>query len=155
MEDPRGPVREVMSRGAISVNEKLTLRSLAAVLDELDIGVALVACPDGSVGVVSERDVVRALAEGADPDEVWAADVMIDDLVLAEPEETIVDVAERMSAESVRHVTGHCCVGRKSDTTPAAREVLRVGKYTIGVHFHAGQITHPASRGGPEGPAPP
>jgi CBS domain-containing protein len=94
-----------MSRGAISVDEKLTLRSVAAVLAELDIGVALVARPDGSAGVVSERDVVHALADGADPDEVWAADVMIDDLVLAEPEETIVDVAERMSAEAVRHVT--------------------------------------------------
>ena len=35
MADPRSPVREVMSRGAISVDEKLTLRSLAAVLDEL------------------------------------------------------------------------------------------------------------------------
>jgi Predicted transcriptional regulator, contains C-terminal CBS domains len=105
MAELRNPVREVMSRGAISVDEKLTLRSLAAVLYELDIGIAVVARPDGSVGVVSERDVVRALAEGADPDEVWAADVMIDDLVLAEPEETIVDVAERMSAESVRHVT--------------------------------------------------
>ena len=105
MADPRNPVREVMSRGAISVDEKLTLRSLAAVLAELDIGVAIVARPDGSVGVVSERDVARALAAGADPDEVWAADVMSDDLVLAEPDETIVDVAERMSVEAVRHVT--------------------------------------------------
>jgi predicted transcriptional regulator len=105
MADPGNPVREVMSRGAISVDEKLSLRSLAAVLAELDIGIALVAHPDGSVGVVSERDVVRALADGAEPDEVWAADVAIDDLVLAEPEEAIVDVAERMSAEIVRHVT--------------------------------------------------
>jgi predicted transcriptional regulator len=86
MADPRSPVREVMSRGAISVDEKLTLRSLAAVLAELGIGVALVARPDGSAGVVSERDIASALAQGADPDEVWAADVMIDDLVLAEPE---------------------------------------------------------------------
>ena len=104
MADPRNPVREVTSRGAISVDEKLTLRSLAAVLAELDIGVALVARPDRSVGIVSERDVVRALAAGADPDEVWAADVMVDNLVFAEPEETIVDVAERMSDEVVRHV---------------------------------------------------
>jgi len=36
MTDPQQPVREVMSRGAISVDEKLTLRSLAAVLAELD-----------------------------------------------------------------------------------------------------------------------
>ena len=105
MADPRNPVREVMSRGAISVDERLTLRSLAAVLAEFDIGVAVVAHPDGSVGVVSERDVARALAAGADPDEVWAADVMSDDLVLAEPDETIVDVAERMAVEAVRHVT--------------------------------------------------
>jgi predicted transcriptional regulator len=104
MADPRNPVREVMSRGAISVDEKLTLRSLAAVLDELGIGVALVALPDGSVGVVSERDLVHALAGGADPDEVWAADVMSEDIVLAEPEEAIVDVAEQMTAEAVRHV---------------------------------------------------
>ncbi|HWS46621.1 MAG TPA: CBS domain-containing protein [Acidimicrobiia bacterium] len=105
MTDPQQPVREVMSRGAISVDEKLTLRSLAAVLAELDIGVAVVARPDGSAGVVSERDIVRALAEGADPDEIWAADVMIDDLVLAEPQESIAEVADRMSAEGVRHVT--------------------------------------------------
>ena len=105
MADPSNPVREVMSRGAFSVDEKLTLRSLAAVLAELDIGVALVVQPDGSVGVASERDVVRALAAGADPDEVWAADIMTRDLVVAEPDEPIVDVAERMFAEGVRHVT--------------------------------------------------
>ena len=104
MADAGNPVRELMSRGAISVHEKVNLRSLAIVLTELDVGVALVARPDGSAGVVSERDVVRAIADGADPDEVWAADVMTSDLVLAEPEETILAVAKRMSAESVRHV---------------------------------------------------
>jgi predicted transcriptional regulator len=105
MTDPRNAVREVMSRGAISVDEKLTLRSLAAVLAELDIGIALVKADDGSASVVSERDVVRALAHGADPDEVWTADVTANDLVIAEPDESIVDIAERMSAEAVRHVT--------------------------------------------------
>ncbi len=104
MVDPRNAVRDLMSHGAISIDEKVTLRSLAAVLTELDIGVALVARPDGSVGVASERDVVRALAAGADPDEVWAADVMSDDIVFAEPDELIVDVAHRMSTEGVRHV---------------------------------------------------
>ena len=41
MTSPRNPVREVMSRGAISVDEKLTLRSLASVLTgKKDLGVA-------------------------------------------------------------------------------------------------------------------
>jgi predicted transcriptional regulator len=104
MADPNEPVREIMSRGAISVDDKLTLRSLASVLAELDIGVALVGRPDGTVGIVSERDLVRALADGADSDEVWASDVMTEDLVLAEPEEPIVEVAARMASEHVRHV---------------------------------------------------
>ncbi|HUI48243.1 MAG TPA: CBS domain-containing protein [Acidimicrobiia bacterium] len=105
MADPRDPVSDVMSSGAVSVDEKLTLRSLAAVLAELDIGVALVRRPDGSIGVASERDVVRALADGADPEEVWVADVASDDIVFAAPDETIVAVAEQMTAEGVRHVT--------------------------------------------------
>jgi len=102
--DARSPVRQLMSRGAISVDEKLTLRSLAVVLTELDVGVVIVSRHDGSAGVVSERDVAHAIAAGADLDEVWAADVMIDDLVIAEPEETVLEVAARMSAESVRHI---------------------------------------------------
>jgi hypothetical protein len=53
MTDPHSPVREVMSCGAISVDEKLTLRSLAAVLGKLDIGV---------VGVVSARDPMPILS---------------------------------------------------------------------------------------------
>ena len=64
---------------------------------------ALVARADGSVGIVSER-VVGALGQGVDPDEVWAADVMDDELVIAEPQETVLDIAERMSDEGVRHI---------------------------------------------------
>jgi predicted transcriptional regulator len=104
MADPRDPISDVMSRGAVTVDERLTLRALAAVLAELDIGVALVRRPDGAVGVVSERDVVHALAAGADPEEVWAADVVSDDVVLAELQDTIVATAERMGAEGVRHI---------------------------------------------------
>ena len=104
MTDPRTPVRDVMSRGAISVDEKLTLRSLAAVLTELQIGVALIEGSDGRVGLASERDVAAALAAGADPDEVWAADIAIDDLVIAEPEDSVADVADQMVLQNVRHV---------------------------------------------------
>jgi predicted transcriptional regulator len=105
MADPNNPIADVMSRGAISVDEKLTLRSLAAVLAKLDIGVAVVTRPGRSVGVVSERDIVHALADGADPDEVWTADVASDDIVFAELDDTIVDVADRMTIEAVRHIT--------------------------------------------------
>jgi CBS domain-containing protein len=104
MTEPREPVRQVMSVGAIAVDEKLTLRSVAAVLAELDIGVVVAARPDGGAAIVSERDVVRALAGGADPDEIWVADVMTENMVIADPDEPVIDVAARMGDEAVRHV---------------------------------------------------
>ena len=104
MPNPSCEVRLVMTHDVVAVGEKLTLRSLAAVLAELDIGVALVEASDGSLAVVSERDVVHAIADGADPDEVWAIDVAAPHLIAAEPQESIVDVACRMTTAAVRHV---------------------------------------------------
>ena len=104
MVEPREPIRRVMSVGAIAVDEKLTLRSVAAVLAEIDVGVVVVARPDGGAAIVSERDVVRALAEGAEHEEVWVADVMTEDVVIADPDEPVIDVAARMGDEGVRHV---------------------------------------------------
>jgi hypothetical protein len=59
MADPNKPVREVMSRGAISIDETMTLRSLAAVLAELDIGVAVVARKDASASFRSGTSCAR------------------------------------------------------------------------------------------------
>jgi CBS domain-containing protein len=82
----------------------LTLRSIAAVLSASDIGAALVQRDGRPVGVVSERDVVGALAEDADPDTVWSADVMTEDLVTADAHEAILRVAFRMIDEGIRHL---------------------------------------------------
>jgi CBS domain-containing protein len=101
---PHDPVRAVASHGAISVDERMSLSSLASVMREADVGAVVVRRADGSAGIVSERDIARALAADADPDWVWAADVMAEDIVIAELDEPIVDVALRMIEENVRHV---------------------------------------------------
>jgi CBS domain-containing protein len=88
----------------ITIDEKLTLRSVAAVLSAADIGAALVRRGGGVAGIVSERDVVRALADDADPDTVWTADVMTEELSTAESDAPILQVAFRMLEEAVRHM---------------------------------------------------
>ena len=132
MPDPREPVRRVMSVGVMTVDGKLTLRSLATVLADNDVGVALVARPNAGAAVVSERDIVRALADGAEPDEVWVADVMSEDVVIGEPEEPVIDIAARMDEERVRHVAvveGGVVVGVVSarDVLGALVDYLRTG----------------------------
>ena len=101
---PRESVGQLVSGEPVSVGEKLTLRALAAALSTADIGAALVRRDDGTVGIVSERDVTRALADDADPDAVWAADIMTEELVTADADETILQVALRMIDEGIRHI---------------------------------------------------
>jgi CBS domain-containing protein len=64
----------------------------------------LVDLRDGSHGIVTERDIVRGLADGADADTVWATDVLTRDLLEIDAEDSIGDAAELMMEAGVRHL---------------------------------------------------
>lgn len=105
------PVRVLLQRPAVIVNPETSLRDLAELLAEESIGAALVRrtlVVEGTVshpdGLVSERDINRAIAAGLDPDTTVAGDVMTVDLAYAPPGETILRVAQRMLANEIRHV---------------------------------------------------
>ena len=57
-----------MRAPAVVVEPGTTLRSAAAILRRNDVGAAVVTVAGDPVGMLSERDVVQALADGADPD---------------------------------------------------------------------------------------
>jgi signal-transduction protein with cAMP-binding, CBS, and nucleotidyltransferase domain len=108
----------------VTIDEKLTLRSVAAVLRADDIGAALVRRDDRIAGIVSERDVVRALADDADPDTVWSADVMTEELSTTESDAPILRVALEMLEQAIRHVA----ITEDSEVVGivSARDVFRV-----------------------------
>ena len=102
--DPQDAIETLVRGPAVSVAENVTLRSVAAVLSAVDIGAALVRSDDGDIRIVSERDIARALADGADPDTVWSADVASAGLVTADVRDRILQVAFRMLDEDIRHI---------------------------------------------------
>jgi len=102
--DPQDAIERLVRGPAVSVAENVTLRAVAAVLSEADIGAALVCSDAGSIRMVSERDVARALAGGIDPDNVWSADVASAGLVTADVRDRILQVAFRMLDEGIRHI---------------------------------------------------
>lgn len=104
MSDALRRLGPLVADAPVSVDEKVTLRSLAATLSELAMGCALVRRGDDWVGIISERDVLSSLAADADPDEVWAADVMTEEIVTADADETVLDAARRMVEKDVRHL---------------------------------------------------
>ncbi len=121
---PHDSVIALLGGRPVSVGERLTLRALAAVLTEAAIGAALVSRDDGTTAIVSERDIAQALADGADPDTIWSADIMSEELVAADAQDSILQVAFLMLDKDIRHV-----VVREGDDViglVSARDVFRV-----------------------------
>jgi CBS domain-containing protein len=121
---PHDPVERVMSSPVATIDGHDSLRVAAETLSAANIGALIVTVDGRPVGIISERDVVRALAVGGDPDEVWAADVVGLDTVWANPTDSTFDVARLMRDAEVRHVpirSGEECVGMIS-----IRDVLRI-----------------------------
>ncbi|MBI2262619.1 MAG: CBS domain-containing protein [Caulobacterales bacterium] len=74
-------------------------------LDRLGVGALIVCDEDRVVGVVSERDVVRAVArEGAAALDRPVSDIMTADVVFAAPSESVAILMGRMTDRRIRHL---------------------------------------------------
>jgi CBS domain-containing protein len=98
------PVATVMHRSTVSVRPDTTLRQVAETLAREEVGAVVVKGAEGLAGIVSERDIVRALADGADLDSERAADAMTYDVVSVESAASIDEVARVMLDGGIRHL---------------------------------------------------
>ena len=98
------PVSTLTSKYVISVEPEASLRVVVDHFIEGGVSFVVVADSGSVAGVVSEHDVLRAIHDGADIDQIWAADIMSIDLITAEPEVTIGDAARLMIENGVRHL---------------------------------------------------
>ncbi|MFB6247497.1 MAG: CBS domain-containing protein [Salinibacter sp.] len=93
-------------RDTITVAPGATLKAAADILSEHDIG-ALVVTEEGNrvVGVLSERDIVRALStDGPDALGTTVRDVMTEEVFTCTPEDKVKDLMERVTHRRVRHL---------------------------------------------------
>jgi signal-transduction protein with cAMP-binding, CBS, and nucleotidyltransferase domain len=97
------PVAHLM-RAVPFVDPESTLRTAAQAMVAQGDGVAVVLGPEGPARIVTEHDIVCALAQQADPNTVWVADVAPSNLISAELTATILDVIRQMACEHVRHI---------------------------------------------------
>lgn len=80
------------------------LHQVAEALVEASVGALVVGEGDGATGIVSERDVVGALAERRDLATTRAVDILHTSLVWCDAEATVAEVAGLMMDRYVRHV---------------------------------------------------
>lgn len=92
--------------GVVTVEPELTVRGLLAVLAEHHIGAAVVTGPDDAiVGIVSERDIVRALAShGAAILSEHVSAIMTADVKTCRLDTHVEELAEAMTEGRFRHM---------------------------------------------------
>ena len=99
-----GPVADVTSMQVVRVDRGTSLRDVAAKLADNSVGLVIVADGGSVAGVVSERDIVLAVSEGADLSDVRAEDVMITDVLTVDGRDDIGRAGRIMLDSAVRHL---------------------------------------------------
>lgn len=98
------PVRALIGDEVARVPMRASLLDVAAALTEREVGLVAVGVEGLPAGVVSERDIVRAVAEGRDLAATTAMDVARTELCWVDPDATVGEVAAEMMDNWVRHV---------------------------------------------------
>jgi len=99
-------VREVMTRGVACVRPNETLRSAAAKMRDLNVG-PMPVCGDEDrlVGMLTDRDVVvRAVAEGWDPNQRHVSDAMSSGIVYCFEDQDVQEAAWKMREQQIRRL---------------------------------------------------
>jgi CBS domain-containing protein len=104
MQNTREPVSTLGHGPLVTIAPDATLRMAAHQLYADTIGALAVQGREGLVGVLSERDVVNALARGADPDTATVAEHLSTPVITARLGDPVLDVALQMLDVAVRHL---------------------------------------------------
>ena len=100
-------VADAMSRRVLTVGTELTLRDACRLMAERNVGAAVVMSEDlPGPGIVTERDVLRAVALGVDLDRTTVAETMTFDARTASQAWDL----DTAAAEMVRHGFRHLVV---------------------------------------------
>ena len=93
------------SSEVITIRPDASVRDLVALLAEHNVG-ALIVSTDGDTvdGIVSERDVVRLLAQRADVLDVSVADIMTSEVRTCEGDAALTELMQVMTEHRIRHV---------------------------------------------------
>ena len=97
-------VRDLRPGPLLSVEPETTIAEVARQMRADDSDSVAVMSEDRLVGIITERDLVRAIAEGVDPQQVRADVIMTADPATVGADEDVAVVAVKMMRLGVRHL---------------------------------------------------
>jgi len=99
------PLAVMMNRDIKKISADAKIRELAQLMRDKKIGSALVEHAGDFIGIVSETDLVRkGLAEGLDPDQATARQVMSSPIITIDINRSVADANDLMAKRGIRHL---------------------------------------------------
>jgi len=93
-----------MTEATVTESPRDSLRSAAERMWRQQTGSLIIAEGDQLIGIITERDLLRAVALGADPDKTSVDDAMTTQVFTVTPDMLLQDAAREMAARWIRHL---------------------------------------------------
>jgi CBS domain-containing protein len=97
-------VRDVASSAVVAVGPAQSLREATQLMAKHGVGSAVVQDAEMLAGILTERDVLNAVAAGSDPESVNVEAIMTADVVTVGPDWDLVEAAGVMARRRIRHL---------------------------------------------------
>lgn len=97
-------ISEIMTKAAVTDSADDTLAQACDKMRHAQTSSMLVMDGDRLVGIVTERDVVKTVAQGLDPKQTSLKDIMTTDIVTIGPMTTLKEAANIMATKWIRHL---------------------------------------------------
>ena len=98
-------VRDAMTEEVLTITPNRTLRDAARFMADHNVGAAVIIDPEQpGPGIVTERDVVRSLGAGEDPDKEMVRDHLTSKATFADADWGLEEAADAMARGGFRHL---------------------------------------------------
>jgi signal-transduction protein with cAMP-binding, CBS, and nucleotidyltransferase domain len=98
-------VREAMTERVLTITPGRTLRDAARFMADHNVGAAVIIDPEQpGPGIITERDLVRSLGAGEDPDTETVGDHLTSKATFADAEWGLEEAADAMARGGFRHL---------------------------------------------------
>ena len=94
----------LVSKRVVTVGPRHSLTEAARRMNEHGVGSAVVVTEEGHPAIITERDVLRAIAQGGDPGAVLVQDYMTVNAITASASWDVLEAARRMLNGGFRHL---------------------------------------------------
>jgi CBS domain-containing protein len=97
-------VRDIMSKGVISVDSSVTVNDAAKMMEDTKVGAVIVMENNTPIGIITDRDFAIKIAAHAYPIQTPVKKVMSSPLIGVNPDESVLMVADLMYTRGVRKI---------------------------------------------------